>query len=622
MPEKRAAVVIGVDRVATLPSLSAAASGATKFAQWARSQGFDVELITDQNGIVSGQMIRDAIKKFVNAQQYAQLVIYFAGHGVLRGPDYELWLLSEAPGDPNEAVVVPLSIVYARNCGIGHIVWISDACRSVPDTPLMNGVTGNVIFPNKAPQTPRPAVDLFYATLPGDPAYEVKVNEAVKNYRGLFTDCLLAGLQTRPNVVMAQRTAPPPPWIIPSWKMKLYLEECIPRQAAAVRIDLVQSPDIRVESRDPACLAECPDYSPPTQPMDTQPQLSPPPTGGNGGGGARGSGGGGAHGSGGARPEGADVPGALTTWSRESPSEPPDTVHLLEHVAFLPARAQELVSRYASSTILDKRTIRAAAQLLNASGRQSFETRTGFTIIGSDLKNVAISGVKTETFIENEAWNIRVYWEKPIRVGRSLLLQFGKGNGAVISPIHGFIGTIVIENDRVVNVSYIPSAGSDNYLYYMDNKEKIDKRHAYIAAAARQGAFRIDPAKAEDAAEYLRILKSVDPTFGLYAAYAYAQVGNLDGVKSIFEYMSEAPEPIPFDVALLANKLPEHVGTTETNVAPCCPMLTQGWALLDPSMLPEPLQEARKHLIPSLWTTFSAQGVEIVRQAIEGGFLL
>ena len=253
---KRAAVVVGVDKTGTLPKLHAAASGAEKFAAWARAQSFDVELITDQSlDPVDVSSIKKAIKKFVEAGTYSQLVVYFSGHGVLRGPDYELWLLSGAPSDPNEAVVVPQSIYHARNSGIPHIVFVSDACRSIPDSPLLNAVTGSSIFPNQVASPKRPEVDVFYATLPGDPAYEVSAKEAAKNYRALFTKCLLDGLKNPPAEVVEHQDEPPPPrWVIPTWTMKKYLEEKVPLAAEVISIQLVQSPDIRVESHKPNYL--------------------------------------------------------------------------------------------------------------------------------------------------------------------------------------------------------------------------------------------------------------------------------------------------------------------------------------------------------------------------------
>jgi len=66
-------------------------------------------------------------------------------------------------------VNVPGSIWLARNVGIPHVVVISDACRSRPNTSRLSQVQGGVIFPNESPRTPRPAVDVFYAALPGDP---------------------------------------------------------------------------------------------------------------------------------------------------------------------------------------------------------------------------------------------------------------------------------------------------------------------------------------------------------------------------------------------------------------------------------------------------------------------
>jgi hypothetical protein len=66
---QKAAVIIGVDKTgAGLPRLNAAASGAEDFANWARSEQFDVELITDKGGVsVTVSQIKTAIKKYVDS---------------------------------------------------------------------------------------------------------------------------------------------------------------------------------------------------------------------------------------------------------------------------------------------------------------------------------------------------------------------------------------------------------------------------------------------------------------------------------------------------------------------------------------------------------------------------
>lgn len=74
--------------------------------------------------------IFDAVNEIVRSASTDQLIVYFAGHGVLINRN-EHWLLSEAPRRANAAVNVSGSVELARFCGIRHVVFISDACRTV-----------------------------------------------------------------------------------------------------------------------------------------------------------------------------------------------------------------------------------------------------------------------------------------------------------------------------------------------------------------------------------------------------------------------------------------------------------------------------------------------------------
>src|SRR5262249_28533899 len=125
-----------------------------------------------------------------------QLLVYFAGHGILKSAYWEQWLLSDANNDPNEAVNLESSIKYGRNSRIPHLVFVSDACRSLTTDPNLSQVDGSIIFPTKPPQRTqkRPEVDTFYATAPGDTSLEVPAPQASGAYRALFTEVLLKGL--------------------------------------------------------------------------------------------------------------------------------------------------------------------------------------------------------------------------------------------------------------------------------------------------------------------------------------------------------------------------------------------------------------------------------------------
>lgn len=575
----RCAVVIGVNKTGGLPPLQAAVSDAEQFADWAQKQGIAVKLLTDANGSgVSLADIKKEIKAFVDAGTFSQMIVYFSGHGVLRGPDYELWLLSGAPTDPNEAVNVPGSITYGRNVGIPHLVIISDACRSAAGGLAMAYGQGSTIFPYIPPTRP-PEVDTFYATRPGDPAYESQTPDMTRH--GIFTQCLLEGLNgSVPEVIVQNQTK----WVVPSRKMKTYLVKEIPDVAAAMSIQLQQFPDIRVESCLPDFLAE----------VDPPAATRTPPKFFFGG-----------------SSTSSDTLGLMFS-SPQDFRRPEKT-------------ASDKLKRNLNS---DFRS--AVRRLIKTSEKKNLaqQIRTGFTVIGTELKRASVIGAHCDTLQEQGAFQIRVH-EDPARVvPQSLLLEFSNGCGIALAILPGFIGTVVVEDARVVNVSYRPSQGSNKFDEYEQVAKDVESRRAHAAVAARNGKSWLQFGKTQDAhkgADYLRVLKSLDPTLGLYAAYAYAQAGDFKAIGSVYEYMDRESEPILFDVALLARKLPPRNSgkLTRHSVAPFCPMLTQGWAFLDPyqEMLPDSVREAGCDLIPGLWTMFGPKGMSVLWSAIQEGRL-
>jgi len=100
-------------------------------------------------------------------------VIYFAGHG-LRNGGSEIWLLSGAPNNASEAISVEASVMAARESGLASVVFISDACRSIPSGQQNNCLVGGSIFPNEAlNRRTRPEIDRLFATLPSLVAVEM-----------------------------------------------------------------------------------------------------------------------------------------------------------------------------------------------------------------------------------------------------------------------------------------------------------------------------------------------------------------------------------------------------------------------------------------------------------------
>ena len=131
-PANRAAIVIGVDRSGSLAVLRAAVSGALAFADWLDDEGFDVERFIDgTNTKVKVDPVFEAVNRIVTRGIYEQLVIYFSGHGFLNSYR-ELWMLSDAPDNPNQAISLLECERLCKRTGIPNYARTDCRCRPLP----------------------------------------------------------------------------------------------------------------------------------------------------------------------------------------------------------------------------------------------------------------------------------------------------------------------------------------------------------------------------------------------------------------------------------------------------------------------------------------------------------
>jgi len=110
---------------------------------------------------------------------------------------------------------------------------------------------------------------------------------------------------------------------------------------------------------------------------------------------------------------------------------------------------------------------------------------------------------------------------------------------------------------------------------------------------------------------------------GVYAAYAYADAGLLNQVRSVRDIMRGSLQADIFDVAMLDGALTGRVLGTGDRTYPFYPMLSQGWHILrakDVRVRPEVIA-ASAHLRQSLWTTFDPGGINPLLGALQAGRL-
>jgi hypothetical protein len=573
--------------------LRGAITGAQNFSRWAKKQGCDTLLLVDRaESKVGASDIFDAVKEYVDAGTYEQLIVYFSGHGILQAPGVEYWLLSRAPENPNEAVNLFRSIEDARNSGIPHVVFVSDACRSIATGPPLSGVIGSAIFPNNPPRQQRSEIDVFYATRPYESAYEIAEADPAKRYKGIFTDSLLKAVNVpKPEWVEAVEDGSTRLSVVTARRLKPHLETTVPEEASAVSVTLRQEPEVRVESALPKFFAVV---------------------------------------------EAKAAPGR-----RAAPPAPTGTTEAALTALSPPSLGELTVKRRQDAALADDLGLTAAVErLAETRGRAAFETRTGFTVFGASKARADAHRWSARVFREggtpDSPLHVRLDplgtrpWQQP----SSIVFEFDRATGTVLPVLPGFIGTIIVEDGRVTSVDYVPSRGTPRYRNYEQQANELEEMKAFAAVASRNGRFAIEDVEAPKLAKKIRQAKGIDPTMGLYAAYAYAQVGRYEDVYSVYRYMGrdvveipnpfrdEIRAPIPFDVALLATRFrPDVYRDSKARVAPFAPMLSQGWALLMPDdAMHQPIhRKLRRYLVASLWTTLDVKGVRIARGAVRSG---
>ncbi|MEJ2752353.1 MAG: caspase family protein [Chloroflexota bacterium] len=589
-PITRAAVVVGVDRAGTLPQLRAAASGAKAFADWLSGEGFSVTRFIDEPGKpVRVSPIFDAIYEIVDQSTVQQLVVYFSGHGFLTSYS-ELWMLSGAPINPNEAISLQECEVLARRSGIPNVVFISDACRSTPASLAANAVRGNVIFPNLPSAGSASQVDVFLAAQPGDPAYEVGVDESVGNYYGIYTESFLQAFRSPETSMVTVVDGDP---VILNRDLDDWLKRDVSRRAQMASLAINQIPETRVTSDQ---------YI----------------------GHVKRSGGGGLLPHDGLPPV---LPEAPATFGESSAMA--FAARGFDTLASDSIRAADKAQQDKILNSKQTRDFDRAEQKITRASRESpksFETQTGLYVYGSTLHSVSSNPdfMHAELAPEKAPGAIRLHPIK--RAPASVAIRFGDGSGTVVAALPGYIGTIVVDKGRVVSVIYDRSGSP-----FGDAPElkRLDELRSLVATSARFGVFRISGSgperqqRAEALGDKIRMLKAIDPTLGIYAAYAYYDADLIEKVVSVEHYMAGDIGGRIFDVTMLANKLSGNQVTPGSRIAPFCPALSQGWGLLRVSgvELHPLIDEARDHRTPALWTTFQPTGMDCVVEDIEKGLV-
>lgn len=600
-PPRRAAVVIGVDRTGGLAPLAGAAKGAVEVGQWLAAEGYDVTVKTDADGgKVTFTDVFDAVQAYLTRGGVDALVIYFAGHGYF-SVGTEIWLLSGAPANPNEAIHLEQSKIAASNgSGVRNVVFIADTCRSVPITLEANSVRGGSIFPMRTLPV-QTDVDTLYATLPGDVAVEVAEDKARRDYNGLFTSVLTT---LHAEGVAADQLATiegdgGPVTVLPNRHLRKLLPERFAQEVDRLKAMISQTPALKIESDVPFYIARAGPKAPP-----------PAVSAIRGGGGLK-------------------INAVAPTAAGAGPDDAAGAGRGLE------ATVRDLISRGAipeAPAVRVPGSDHAGLQVesearahRDAQPQGGFETQCGVLVTGSSIiEAVPIGGVYAEIEGPGLADNkVRIQNEPgfygPNHKFGSIVVRFAEGTGTILAAIPGYLAALVMREGGVDGVSYSPAPGGPHWAEYEYTRAQSEERRAIAATAARHGILAMDRDEARQFANLVRVGKSVDPTLGIYAALAYANVGLRADARSVLECLQYDLRANLLDVWLFAGA--DEAERAKFPLLPPCPMLSQAWDYCAPHgvALPEVLADANRR--QTLWTTFAPEAMDRIMAAAHKGDL-
>jgi hypothetical protein len=624
-----AGICVGIDKPGLLPPLQDAARSASRFNDWLLSQqGFGAQvqsqLLTDENEPVTRRQVLDAVSKVVADRACDVLFLYLSGHGVAHTAYEEKFLLSDVARDDTEAINLRPTIERAKRCGLPHVVIVYDACRSVANTEKLRQIAGGPVFPSGSVTKRGEPVDTFFACAPDESAFEVAAagGPQPKAHEAFFTNVLLGTLDDPPEPIVQTTTlSNQPVRVIPSATLEALLEAEIPKLAAAQTEPFDQHPDIEAPSHLPPrffALAPPPKLragAPPGDKPLRRPAPERPPIRG-------------------AAPKPAPAAGRPATGGLADLMQwvaGGDFGRVADVAAAVPPPLHSIADRSGFSS--------AAKKVAQAIGREGFETNTGFTVIGARVTRVDVAGdlpARLEFDRQQaDAVDIRI-GDSPKDVrGGTALIEFDDGGGVAAGILPGFVGTLVVNRGRIEVLAYTPARRNAAFSDYANERKTVEARRAIATAAVTTGKLeKLGRTLGRKLAGLLRVQKSVDPGLGVLAAYAYFLADDRQQVASVHRWMSTVRvppfgtparnlAPVPFDVAMLAGKLTRRTAWDPPGIAPCCPMLSLGWSLLELFELDlhPAIIEAARYRRASTWSCFEARGLDVLRRAMKEGVL-
>jgi len=593
---RRVSVIIGVANAEPLPFLAGALNAAKSFENWAHVTGYETHLVTDETSAITIEVLRSKIINALDPQRgrIYRLLLYFAGHGLIREAEEGLWLLSDWY---NELRAVAQEALKRRLFAydVQQIAIFADACRDLPSNVATADLVADAVLgrgPNRVMVSP--PVDKFIAAQDGTSAYMIP-GETPEEDLCIFSGVLMEGLWGANEAAISRLE----PGKVTSSSLAAFLRSEVPQIAKRYQRTLNPAvypllPEGDNIYFDKAVALPMPVLRPwPPCPIAPLHSL------------------------------GATLAG----------TEPLPVAGVeLDLTGGTPADSQgERITPRADDTYDPRPLLDRMRDLLMPEG---CEMSPGILVDGVPVRAIwATPRIIARSGDHRGWWRLSdpngAWSQKP----SPLLIEFEDDLVAATVALPDFIGAILRDRNGVLALVYREVYSRPEY--YQGAEQAI--------AAMENGGLRSDAAT--DLAVRLRQNKHQDPVLGVISAYLYDAIGDVDSIRRMAGYYVDHLQPIPYDIALLAvipgwwsdgqlwvrvppvaarsprtdaearhqwtySSMPEKEGIVGGN----WPWMRQGWAYLeDPvdvetGLIRPGLAELAQHITRSRFATLNAEG--------------
>ncbi len=458
------------------------------------SRGCSGWLIDDPDPVTVDVLRLKFATMFKDRTTVHRLLLYFSGHGMIRDAEERLWFLSRWDTELKVVQVEFLRRRLMRYYNIEQIAIFADACSVLPSKVEQLDLSLDGVVPLRTIAVEvETQIDRFDASQDGDAALMLPFENADDD-RGLFSGVLLEalwGTKTEAYSRLKQNK-------VTSGSLGSYLKAEVPRVAKIYKHELKPRVSPTFEEDDDIYFEVTPAFTAPALPNWPSPDVV----------------------------IGTAGPSAPKEIEIKRPDAERDFTFRQEDAEFTePEDAGELLINK-----IDRRPIPGM----------------GYGCIGIRVQGGEVRSFRTRELIkarwqsskQKDEWLLRGHAHP--ESAEPVLIEFGDGMFAALTALPHFTTHVLRDARGVSGLVYRSS----------DNPNSVNRMAENALAEMENGTLRMDALV--DFATGLRQGKHRDPMLGVISAYLYDSIGDLGNIRRMAYYYLQNSQPIPYDIALLA----------------------------------------------------------------------